>query len=166
MRKYTVLALLAAALLAPALSLAGDDPSTTTAAHRLLAAYASVPALSCDIQRVSPLPDGRSLRTLSRVLFQAPDRLHSETVSPLHRRSVSDGTTFRQYIEGMNKGFSAPVAELPEFMLINLRQLPGSNANLLAPKNYESVGFTLLSRTPNPTPSSFTGDFLRYELVP
>ena len=133
MKKQSVLALLAAALLAPAFAPADEASPASTAANRLLAAYASVPALSCDIQRVSPLPDGRSLRTLSRVLYQAPDRLHSETVSPLHRRSVSDGTTFRQYIEGMNKGFSAPVAELPEFMLINLRQLPGSNANLLAP---------------------------------
>lgn len=136
MKNRLLLALLAAALFAPALAPADDtapDSSSLTAANRLLAAYAAVPALSCDIQRVSPLPDGRSLRTLSRVLYQAPDRLHSETVSPLHRRSVSDGTTFRQYIEGMNKGFSAPVAELPEFMLINLRQLPGSNANLLSP---------------------------------
>lgn len=134
MKTNALLAALAAAILAPFFAFAdGEATAPTTAANRLLAAYASVPALSCDIQRVSPLPDGRSLRTLSRVLYQAPDRLHSETVSPLHRRSVSDGTTFRQYIEGMNKGFSAPVAELPEFMLVNLRQLPGSNANLLAP---------------------------------
>ncbi|MBR6020835.1 MAG: GNAT family N-acetyltransferase [Kiritimatiellae bacterium] len=46
------------------------------------------------------------------------------------------------------------------------RILVTTNANLLAPKNYESVGFTILSRTPNPTPSSFTGDFLHYELLP
>lgn len=133
MKSPRVPAVFAAALLAPFFAFADGEPPAPTAATRLLAAYASVPALSCDIQRVSPLPDGRSVRTLSRVLYQAPDRLHSETVSPLHRRSVSDGTTFRQYIEGMNKGFSAPVAELPEFMLVNLRQLPGSNANLLVP---------------------------------
>ncbi len=40
-----------------------------------------------------------------------------------------------------------------------------TNANLAAPRNYESVGFTLCGRRPNETESAYTGDFLYYEIV-
>lgn len=40
-----------------------------------------------------------------------------------------------------------------------------TNANLVAPRNYESAGFTLYDRKPNDTESAFTGDFLYYEIV-
>ena len=40
-----------------------------------------------------------------------------------------------------------------------------TNSNLAAPKNYESVGFTLYDRKPNDTESAYTGDYLYYEIV-
>ena len=40
-----------------------------------------------------------------------------------------------------------------------------TNSNLIAPKNYESVGFQLYDRKPNETESAFSGDFLYYEIV-
>ena len=40
-----------------------------------------------------------------------------------------------------------------------------TNSNLAAPKNYESVGFTLYDRKPNETESAYTGDYLYYEIV-
>ena len=40
-----------------------------------------------------------------------------------------------------------------------------TNSNLVAPKNYESVGFRLYDRKPNATESAFTGDYLYYEIV-
>ena len=45
------------------------------------------------------------------------------------------------------------------------RIIVGTNANLVAPKNYESVGFTLYDRKENGTESSYTGDYLYYEIV-
>ena len=40
-----------------------------------------------------------------------------------------------------------------------------TNSNLIAPKNYESVGFALYDRKPNNTESAYTGDYLWYELI-
>lgn len=40
-----------------------------------------------------------------------------------------------------------------------------TNGNLVAPRNYESVGFTLYDRKPNTSESAYTGDYLYYEIV-
>lgn len=104
-----------------------------TAAERLAKSFEAVQSLSCEIRRDKPLPDGESLRTLSRVMWQRPNRLNSETVQPLLRRTVCDGTVFRQRIQGADKGFSRPVAELDEMMLVGLRVVPGANLELLEP---------------------------------
>ena len=40
-----------------------------------------------------------------------------------------------------------------------------TNSNLVAPKNYESVGFVLYDRKPNSTESAYTGDYLFYEMI-
>ena len=41
-----------------------------------------------------------------------------------------------------------------------------TNSNLIAPKNYESMGFALYDRKKNETESAFTGDYLWYEMIP
>lgn len=104
-----------------------------TVLERVLASYEAVQTLSCEIRRDTPLPDGQTLRMLSRVYYQRPDRLHVENFSPVKRRIVSDGTVFRSYSEGASKGFSRPITDLNEEMLRNLRMVPGSSANMLAP---------------------------------
>ena len=98
---------------------------------RVLKSYDAIQTFSCEIRRDTPLPDGQTLRMLSRVYYQRPDRLHVENFSPVKRRIISDGTVFRSYAEGAPQGFSRPVAELSEEMLRNLRMVPGSAANLL-----------------------------------
>ena len=40
-----------------------------------------------------------------------------------------------------------------------------TNNNLAAPKNYESVGFSLYDRKSNETESAYTGDYLYYEIL-
>ena len=40
-----------------------------------------------------------------------------------------------------------------------------TNSNLIAPRNYESVGFVLYDRKPNEAESAYTGDYLYYEIV-
>lgn len=102
-----------------------------TVREQVLHAYDPVTNLSCEIRRDNPLPDGETLRMLSRVYYQRPDRLHVERFSPVKRRIVCDGTVFRSYTEGLPKGFSRPVAELDEEMTRNLRMVPGSAANVL-----------------------------------
>ena len=39
-----------------------------------------------------------------------------------------------------------------------------TNSNLAAPRNYESVGFTLYDRKINDSESAYTGDYLYYEI--
>ena len=104
-----------------------------TVLQRVLKSYDAIQSLSCEIRRDTPLPDGQTMRMLSRVYYQRPDKLHVENFSPVKRRIVSDGTVFRSYTEGAPRGFSRPVAELNEEMLRNLRMVPGSAANMLEP---------------------------------
>lgn len=40
-----------------------------------------------------------------------------------------------------------------------------TNSNFVAPKNYESVGFTLYDRKENNTDSAYIGDYLYYEIA-
>lgn len=102
-----------------------------TVRERILRSYDAVTNLSCEIRRDSPLPDGGTLRRLSRVYYQCPDKLHVESYSPFKRRIVCDGTVFRSYTEGAPQGFSRPVADLNPEMLYNLRMVPGSPADVL-----------------------------------
>lgn len=102
-----------------------------TVLERVLKSYEAVRTLSCEIRRDTPLPDGQTMRMLSRVYYERPDKLHVENYSPVKRRIVSDGQTFRSYAEGAAKGYSRPVSELPEDMLRSLRMVPGSTANVL-----------------------------------
>ncbi|MDR0993851.1 MAG: hypothetical protein LBN38_04715 [Verrucomicrobiota bacterium] len=109
----------------------GAQAEAESVVSRLLDSYASVQSLSCELRRDTSLPDGETLRMLSRIYYQQPDKLHVENFSPIKRRILSDGAVFRSYTQGAPKGFSRPVNELNQEMLINLRMLPGSNANLL-----------------------------------
>ncbi len=113
------------------LVLAAGAARAETVLERVLTPYDSIQTLSCEIRRDTPLPDGQTLRMLSRVYYQRPDKLHVENFSPVKRRIVSDGAIFRSFTEGAPKGFSRPVAELDADMLRNLRMVPGSSANLL-----------------------------------
>lgn len=97
----------------------------TNQVERLLNEYAAVKALTCDVRR-SVQTDGKSVTFLSRVFFQAGDRLHVQNIQPLPRRIVCDGSNFFSYIDGDAKGFSRPVTTLPEEMLLSLRRVPGT----------------------------------------
>ena len=70
---------------------------------------------------------------LSRVDFARGDRMHVETVAPLARRIVCDGTRFRVHMEGEPHGCEAAVSKLPDVMLLNLRSVPGSPEMALQP---------------------------------
>lgn len=99
--------------------------SAQTLAERLLVQYDPIRSVTCAIRRDVEGPGG-SMRMLSRVYYQKPDRLHVDQSTPIPRRIVADGTTFYSYIEGDPKGFSRPVEKLSEEMLTNLRKVPGT----------------------------------------
>ena len=96
-----------------------------TLAERILASYEPVRSVTCEIRKDTET-SANKIRTLSRVYYQKPDRLHVENVSPLKRRIVADGTSFFSYIDGDPQGFSRPIVKLNEEMLIQLHKVPGT----------------------------------------
>lgn len=96
----------------------------------LLASYDAVTTVVCQVRKETTSPAG-SVRTLSRVYYAKPDRLHVENVSPVKRRIVCDGRTFYSFIEGDPKGFSRAVADLDQEMLFQLRKVPGTGMDHL-----------------------------------
>ena len=91
----------------------------------LLAGYARIQSVSCEVVKDTESAQ-HSVKTLSRVFYERPDRLNVENISPLQRRIVSDGTNFFSYVPGDPKGFARPVAKLEADMVIPLRKVPGS----------------------------------------
>lgn len=63
---------------------------------------------------------------LSRVYYQQPDRIHVDNFTPLKRRIIADGSHFYSCFEGAAKGFSRPIDELNDDMVISLRKVPGT----------------------------------------
>lgn len=96
-----------------------------TLVETLLSSYDPVQSVACEVRRDAESKDNK-VRTLSRVYFQKPDRLHVDSTSPWTRRIVADGTNFFSYVDGEPKGFSRPIARLDQDMLISLRKIPGT----------------------------------------
>lgn len=91
----------------------------------LLAGYARIESVSCDVRRDVSNQDG-DIRWLSRVHYRYPDRLHVENFSPLPRRIIADGEVMVQHNEGHPRGFRRAIEDLDETMLLNLRRVPGT----------------------------------------
>ena len=96
-----------------------------TVAERIYQSYNGVTSVVCQVRKDTESPVGK-MRTLSRVYYQKPDRLHVENAAPIKRRIVCDGEVFYSYIEGDPRGFSRPVRLLDEEMQIQLRKVPGT----------------------------------------
>ena len=96
-----------------------------TLVDSLLAGYDRIQSVTCEVVKDTDSA-GHSVKTLSRVYFQKPDRLNVENLSPIQRRIVADGTNFYSYVVGDAKGFTRPVAQLEADMAIPLRKVPGS----------------------------------------
>lgn len=99
---------------------------------RLLAPFAGVKSISCEIRRDWPGPDGR-VRMNSRVHWQRPLMLHVDNFSPMRRRYVCDGDRLFYYIEGDPRGFSRRVEELDRDWRLRLEVVPGSPMERLLP---------------------------------
>jgi hypothetical protein len=114
----------AAAALAAALA-AARAASGGEFVERLLKPYERVRTVRCDVRRTSG-SDERQIRTLSRVWWARPDRLHVEGVAPLPRRHVCDGTNMFYFVDGDPKGYGCPVGELDADWLVSLRKIPAT----------------------------------------
>ncbi len=96
-----------------------------TLVDQLIAGYESLQSVSCEVRRDAE-SSGKQIRSLSRVFFQKPDKLHVDNVTPLPRRIIADGITFFSYVDGDPKGYSRPISKLENDMLISLRKIPAS----------------------------------------
>lgn len=119
-------------LLSLCLALTGfaEQQPPVTVVGRLIADYASVKTVRCDIRRETRV-EGRRVKTLSRVWYQRPDRLRVETVTPEPRRIIVDGTNIYKWIEGQDEGVRIPLAEASAAELMQVRKVPGSPEDYL-----------------------------------
>jgi len=118
MRRLVIAGLLAAA--------GAGAARAETVADRLLAGYARIRSVSCEIRREQDAGTNQ-VTWLSRVYYQRPDRLHVDNpVPPPRRIVVADGTNFFSHVAGDRKGFSRPIAGLNAAMLNGLRKVPGT----------------------------------------
>lgn len=99
------------------------------ALHRL---YAPVSNLTCSVRRTTSGSIRRNATLISHVAFARGDRLNVETVSPVARRFVIDGTHLHARSPGSDSIEVTPVADLAPSLLANLRSVPASPEELLA----------------------------------
>lgn len=97
----------------------------STEVDRLLAEYAKIDTVACQIRRTKIGGAGK-IKFLSRVYWTKKNQLHAEGITPIKRRTIVDQTTLYQYVEGDPKGFSRPIKELSEDMAISLQLVPGT----------------------------------------
>jgi hypothetical protein len=91
----------------------------------LLASYDGIKSVSCEVRRTSWMSE-KKMKSLSRVHYQKPDRIHVDSFAPIKRRHVADGKRLYYYVAGDPLGFSRPVNELDENWLISLRKVPAT----------------------------------------
>ncbi len=104
---------------------AAAQVSAQTLVDTLLGGYDRIQSVTCEVVKDAESA-GRTVRTLSRIYYQKPDRLHVENIAPVQRRILADGTNFFSFIEGEPKGFTRPINRLEPDLLISLRKVPGS----------------------------------------
>lgn len=86
--------------------------------------YGKISQFSAETRRTTSVSGGETVKTLSTVYLERPDKFHSESVRPIHRRVVCDGKVLRNAID--DRGVVCPVEKLPPEWLANIRTIPGS----------------------------------------
>lgn len=92
---------------------------------RLLNEYKQIKTVSCQMRRTVSGNAGK-IQFVSRIYWTSDDRLHVDNLSPVSRRIISNGTDFFSYAEGDPRGFSRPVSDLSDEMMLSLRKIPGT----------------------------------------
>lgn len=107
------------------LCLTTDLSSAETLVDKLLASYGRIRTVSCEVRKVTESSAGK-IRSLSRVYYKKPNRIHVDNIEPLKRRIIADGSHLYSYIEGDPKGFSRSIDKLDDDMAMSLRKVPGT----------------------------------------
>ncbi len=96
------------------------------------AQYGGITGLTCTVRREVPV-SGRKVSVVSRVAFARGDRMNVETLSPSRRRFVMDGEAVWGMEEDEKAPSKTPISEVAPNQLANIRSVPGSPEELLAP---------------------------------
>lgn len=100
-------------------------PAAKPLVERLLEESGKIRSVQCEIRRETEV-GGSTVRTLSRVWFERPDRLRVETASPVARRIVVDGKAIHKWVEGQAAGVRIPLADAGEWDLLQVRRVPAT----------------------------------------
>lgn len=105
---------------------AAPPPGTApNLAERLCREYEQIRTVSC-VVRKTRAGQGQTVRMLSRVYYEKPDRIHVDNASPVNRRIICDGVKLYYYQEGAPRGYARAVDALPEDWLRKLRTVPAT----------------------------------------
>ena len=108
--------------------LVGAQSGSATAQTRvdqLLTDYSRIMTMSCEIRKDSATPDGEG-RMLSRVWFEAPNRLLVENFTPFKRKILCDGQNLYYYADDGNTAIQQPFNEIRDDMRLQTQSVPAS----------------------------------------
>lgn len=112
------------ATIAAGAGLAGE-PAEKPLPERLLAESEKIRSIQCEIRRDTE-SGGSTIRALSRISFERPDRLYVDSVSPVIRKIVVDGKAIYKWIDGQDAGVRIALADAEEWDLLQVRRVPAT----------------------------------------
>lgn len=109
------------------------DVPASNAIEAISAQYAAVSNVVCTVRREASDAKGGKIETMSRVAWARGDRMNVHTLKPVERRTVIDGVTVQ--IKGASDKAPAiyQVTNQAPSQFANLRSVPGSPEEMLAP---------------------------------
>ncbi|HBA85449.1 MAG TPA: hypothetical protein DCZ95_15290 [Verrucomicrobia bacterium] len=105
--------------------LLSSGASAQNRVDQLLTGYSLIKTVSCDVRKDTATPEGEG-RMLSRVWFEAPNRLLVENSTPIKRKILCDGTTQFFYADEGQTALQFPFDQLPLDMQIQAQSIPAS----------------------------------------
>jgi len=97
------------------------------------AQYAAVSNLVCTVRREASDGKGGKIETMSRVAWARGDRMNVHTLKPVERRTVIDGVTIQIKDASEKAPAIYQVTNQAPSQFANLRSVPGSPEEMLAP---------------------------------
>jgi outer membrane lipoprotein-sorting protein len=95
--------------------------------------YAIVSNLTCTVRREATDGSGRKIELMSRVAWARGDRMNVQMLKPIERRIVIDGVTVQMKTAANQGPLVNQVTNQTPSQVANLRSVPGSPEEMLAP---------------------------------
>ncbi len=112
------------------------------------AQYATISNLTCTVRREATDGSGRKIELMSRVAWARGDRMNVQMLKPIERRIVIDGETVQMKAAANQALVVNHVTNQTPSQVANLRSVPGSPEEMLAP-------FAEMSATDRPAKPSY-----------